>query len=102
MDRSVSPQPIYSAGDCPVCADSGAVLLLRAVGSGRMFFFCPLCGVAWPEPPVDQRLDSIATLTALAPGGVALPTIEEALSSGFPVAEVSFDEWYPLLKDLLS
>jgi hypothetical protein len=78
------------------------VLLLKAQGSGRLFFFCPLCGVAWREPPLFQQLDTILSLTSFAPAGVSLPTVEEALSTGFSLAEVPLDEWYALLKDLLN
>lgn len=90
---------IYSVGDCPVCADSGAVLLLKAVGSDRMVFLCPLCGVAWREPPVDRRLDEVETLQDLAPNGVALPTVSEATATGLALTEVAFDDWSALLEE---
>jgi hypothetical protein len=101
MHSDKNQQKIYSAGECPVCADSGAVLLLKAHGSERMFFLCPLCGVSWPEPPSGQQLETVFNLTTFAPTGVLLPTADEALRTGFSLDEVSFDDWYPLLKDLL-
>lgn len=102
MDSDKDLQRIYSAGDCPVCADSGAMLLLKARGSGRMFFFCPLCGVAWPHPPRAAQLDSVFGLTNFAPSGVVLPTLEEGFSTDVGLTEVSFDVWHPFLRDLLS
>lgn len=89
---------LYSVSDCPVCADSGAVLLLKAYGSGQTVFVCPLCGVAWREPPLDGRIDEIATLESLAPDGVTVPTSAEALSTGLTLTEVPFDRWFSFLK----
>jgi hypothetical protein len=89
---------VYSVGDCPVCADSGVVLLLKVVDSDKMVLFCPLCGVAWREPPADRRLDDIETLQNLAPNGVALPTASEATATGFALTEVAFDDWFSLLE----
>jgi RHS repeat-associated protein len=97
--RGVAARRIFSVGDCPVCADSGAVLLLKAAGSARMVLFCPLCGVAWPEPPTDRRLDEIKTLQDLAPSGVMLPTSSEAMDTGFALTEVAFEDWFSLLQD---
>jgi hypothetical protein len=91
--------PIYSAGDCPVCADSGALLLLKAIGTARVFFFCPLCGVAWREPPMPHHLDEILTPAALAPDGVELPSVDEVRQGAFKgVVQVSWNDWFPLLK----
>jgi hypothetical protein len=92
---------IYSVGDCPVCADSGAVLLLKAAGSGQLLFYCPLCGVAWEQPP-GKRIDQIKDLATLAPDGVSLPTASEVGTSGFNLFIVSFDQWFPLLREELS
>jgi hypothetical protein len=90
---------IYSAGECPVCADSGALLLLRAIGTARVFFFCPLCGVAWREPPMPNHLEEILTPAAVAPDGVELPSVDEVRHGVFQgVVEVSWNDWFPLLK----
>jgi len=94
-------QWLYSACDCPVCFDSGAVLLLRASSSGRMIFFCPLCGVAWREPPLDRRIDEILSLEDLAPNGVTLPTASEALTTGLDLTTVPLKVWVRFLEDLL-
>jgi len=90
---------IYSVGDCPVCADSGALLVLKATGAARLFFFCPLCGVAWREPPTPHHLEEILTPAALAPDGVELPSFDEVRGGAFHgVMEVSWSDWFPLLK----
>lgn len=99
MDSANDLRPIYSAGDCPVCADSGALILLKARDSGRTFFFCPLCGVAWLERPRPAKLDSILSLTDIAPKGATLASLEEASSIAGPLTELPFDAWYPLVKD---
>lgn len=96
---AATKRSLYSAGDCPVCADSGAVLLLKTVGAEQMILFCPLCGVAWREPPADRRLDEINALEDLAPHGVILPTQPEAMSTGLALTEVAFDKWFSLLED---
>ena len=100
-DPSESGQQLYSIGDCPVCIDSGAVLLLRRTDSGTWVFFCPLCGVAWNEAPVDGRLDQIASLEDQAPNGVVLPTDVEVLRAGLRVTEVPLDTWLPYLTEWL-
>ena len=93
--------PIYSAGDCPVCFDSGAVIVLMRTDTHRSVFLCPLCGVAWNQPPPPTQLHSVASLKELAPNGVALPTAEEARATGLPLVELTYDEWQPLLTPFL-
>lgn len=95
----VATRRIYSVGDCPVCADSGAVLLLNAVGIDRIVFFCPVCGVAWREPPAERRLDEVLTLQDVAPNGVALPTSSEVTATGLETTELAFEDWFSLLSD---
>jgi hypothetical protein len=92
---------LYSVGECPVCADSGAVLLLKAADTGRLVFFCPLCGVAWGQPPADRQLDEINRLDAFAPSGVMLPTRAEALRTGLALTEVALRDWLPHLDSLV-
>jgi predicted RNA-binding Zn-ribbon protein involved in translation (DUF1610 family) len=94
-------QKIYSVGECPVCGDSGTVIALKGVHSGTMVYLCPLCGVAWRKPPLDGRIDEIASLRDLERGGVVLPTEEEALRTGYPSKAVSSQHWLPLLEDAL-
>src|SRR5678815_4377075 len=81
--EGTAPLRLYSAGDCPVCADSGAVLCLKTAQSGRLIFFCTGCGVAWWTPPPVRTLDEINSLKNLAPEGVRFPSDLEVLDSGF-------------------
>jgi hypothetical protein len=101
-------EKLLSLGDCPICMDSGAMLLLTSLGPPQSaIFYCPLCGVAWTEPPRDGRVDEIASLGDVAPSGVRLPTAAEALQAGTELAakgtvmvEVPLNDWLHFLEDL--
>lgn len=93
MSADPERQILFSAGDCAVCADSGALLLLQARDSGRLFIFCPLCEVAWSEPPAPWTLDTVFELSHFAPQGARLPLAEDARRSGFDLKEVSLSDW---------
>jgi len=45
----------YSAGDCPVCADSGALLFVTDEAQGRVLIYCPACGCAWAHPSDAEK-----------------------------------------------
>ena len=77
------------------------MLLLKARGSGQLFFFCPICGVAWPELPDATRLDSIYELAQIAPDGAVLPTPTEARQSGLDLREVPYDVWYEMVERIV-
>ena len=90
---------LYSAGECPVCSDSGALLLLKTTGTARLFLFCPVCGVAWRERPMPYHVQEILTLAELAPDGVELPSLEDVQEAALEgVMEVPWNFWFPLLK----
>ena len=93
----IEERKLYSAGNCPICADSGALLCLKEIESGRLLFFCPTCGVAWRGPDY-WPIGEILRVEDLAPKGVTLPTSSEALNSRFAVVEVPFDEWFRSLR----
>jgi hypothetical protein len=97
-ERRADETRLFSAGDCPVCSDSGAVLLLKAVGTDQIIFYCPLCGVAWDEAPKSHYLDEIEPLETFAPAGVTLPTASEAKATGLVLVETDFSEWSSLLE----
>ena len=74
---------------CPVGCGMGMVFL-KAVGSGRVFFFCESCEVAWGSYPTEASPAEESVPELLAPEGIALPSredIEEAGISGRIVAE---------------
>ena len=48
------------------------------------------------NPPKDKRLDEVNALKDLAPQGVSLPTIDEALDSGLDTVTVDFEEWFTI------
>lgn len=86
---------LFSIGDCPVCSDSGAVLILRSSADDVFVFYCPLCGVAWAEPPVGNQLDEVLSLTDLAHAGVRLPMREELeqFDARYSVREIAYTDW---------
>ncbi len=96
MASSESPgRLLYSVGDCPVCADSGVVLVVRANTTGAFIFFCPACGVAWLRPPSGNQLDDVDSLSELAPTGISLPNRRELaeLEHGRVLREIPYDDW---------
>lgn len=89
-----------SGGDCPVCADSGAALLLIRHLDEQPVFFCPLCGCSWETPP--RAVDEIMSLEERAPGGVRLPTAREVQEFGERfqgLTEVERSDWEGLLSE---
>jgi len=94
----------FSAGDCSVCASSGAAFLLVRREAGTPIFFCPLCECSWETPPQPYVVDEIVSIEQRAPDGVRLPTESEAktLQKRFPsLAELETAEWERFLSDLL-
>ncbi len=67
---------------CPVCPGSGVIVCLKARITMELIFFCPLCGVAWPETPPPLVLDTVFALKELAPNGTLLPSQENIESAG--------------------
>jgi hypothetical protein len=61
MDRVA----LYGTSLCPVDGDSLASLVSRK--SGEVVLFCPICGVAFCEPPPRWELNEIVRLDDLAP-----------------------------------
>ena len=90
---------IFSAGDCPVDFDTGAAILLKARPSGKFFLFCPICGLAWLEPPL--ALNEMRGLRDFAPEGADLPSEEEAHNAGFAVTDITRDFWWDYLESVI-
>lgn len=80
---------VFGIADCPVCADSGALIALkpRRPGAG-LVFFCPLCGCAFREPTPPRTLDQILSVEQVAPEGVVLPSDDEVVSSGLDLVKL--------------
>ncbi len=76
-------QLLYVLDLCPTCSDSGRVFFVRDAFLGNVFFFCPGCGVAWPEPPSPGELTAVAAPERFAPTGLALPTEAEIAAAGY-------------------
>jgi hypothetical protein len=94
---------LHSAGDCPVCADLGALLCVESIANGTVILLCPLCGTAWDEPPIEGLVDAVRSLQEVAPSGIALPS-DDALKrfAARSLVEVDTDEWYDLLARYLA
>jgi hypothetical protein len=87
---------LYSAGPCSVCGVAGDALFAKDAQSGKLFFFCPSCGVAWPRPPEPYRVDSIDPVESLAPAGIVMPTRDEIRAASLEhliQAEVADGSW---------
>ena len=65
-----------------MCADSGDAMFVRALGTGRVFFACPLCGIAWVTPPQPCVVDTIDEPTVFAPGGYTVAGEDEIKAAG--------------------
>ncbi len=99
MKEHIRPR-LFSIGDCPVCASSGAVLVLRPKSTAKMVFFCPFCEVAWQSMPSERELNEVQSLADLAPSGVTLPELEEVVAAapGRSIREIHYSEWEDELK----
>jgi len=82
------------------------VFFVKSRGTGTVFFYCPLCGIAWNYPPPPTVLDEMNPLEHFAPSGIALPTREEIDAAGladliligFPFGEGATDFLGPHLR----
>ena len=65
-------------------------------------FFCPLCGVAWRQPPPQYELNEVSSLEELAPAGIELPSKYDVDTAGFTqVRELPAEDWLPDLEPFL-
>ena len=69
-------QQLFTAGDCPVCADTGSLLYLRRADEELYFYFCPTCGNAYLRRPRLYVVDEVNALASVAPNGVQIPEAE--------------------------
>jgi hypothetical protein len=75
-------RPIYSAGDCSVCASGGAAIFVKRLADRTVFFSCPECGCAWLERPVPFQVDSVERPTSFAPEGFCVATQADIAAAG--------------------
>jgi hypothetical protein len=93
---------LYSAGDCTVCSTSGIAVVLASLRGGYVYH-CPMCGIAWSEPPA-AGVDEVLTVAEIAPAGVRLPSADEIQrlrDGGVHLVEVSYEEWADDLEAVL-
>lgn len=92
--------PIYGTGDCPIDGDRLASLVSR--DTGRLVFFCPLCGVAFRDVPEPGDTDGmVLRLDELAPEGVILATREQVDAAGIVDVDEMVGYWEKWLDEVL-
>lgn len=84
---------------CPVDGDSLACLKSRA--TGKIVFFCPICGLAFKEPPVAWELNDNCRLDEFAPTGVVLPSRGELETAGATDLREMDGAWGQWVEDIL-
>lgn len=89
---------LFKTGDCPVCAEAGAVLVLQRRGHDTLVLHCPSCGCAWPEPPHRMRLDEVRSLADVAPEGVELPGDEPVAHRLGSMVAIEAGKWLEFLE----
>ena len=84
---------LYSAGDCVVCLDTGAQLML-ARPDASVFLYCPSCGTAWRTIHDARTLATIEKINKVAPDGFHVATEAEIERQGWQnlIAEVHADD----------
>jgi hypothetical protein len=95
---NIDDEEVFSAGDCPVCADSGALIGLVSTATGAVVLFCPLCETSWDQRPNDGRVDTVLSLGDVAPTGTVLAKRSQIMGSKLgPFERVDSGEWLELL-----
>ena len=71
--------------------------------SGKLIFYCPLCGVAWSNRPVGMELRQICSLRQVAPTGISLPSEDDLvdLRRSGTVHNVDYRTWREFLDPFL-
>jgi hypothetical protein len=93
---------LFSLGDCPICGDTGDVLVLRSKADLSLVFVCTLCCLAWRHPPSPNPWDfdgEYLTLKDVAPRGIEFPLFSHIQAVGFAVERiVPMDHWVDAVK----
>ena len=86
------PDVVYSTGDCPVCFDSSALLLVVAKDTGRLLVHCPSCGAVWKRPEDAAASKYYLGVKDLAPQGMRSATSREIEDAG--LASLVVGPWH--------
>jgi len=68
---------LYISGTCPVDGSIQNVYFAKIPSSGKIFFVCPMCKLAWSMPPEPTILDSLDDYKDYAPQGFWLPSRDD-------------------------
>jgi hypothetical protein len=59
------------------------LVFLKAIGTDRLFLYCPSCGIAWDRVPSEESPADFSVPELLAPHGSSLPSREDIDKSGW-------------------
>ena len=89
---------LYTCGECPICAETGDLLVVKNPVSQALFVFCHNCGCAWSTPPPPHEVNQVEPRETYAPGGFVLPTEQEisiVQGRGWPARRLEeLDDWW--------
>ena len=87
---------MHSAGDCPTCFDSGALLFVVSTDSGLVLAYCPACGCAWRDPREALEATSFQGLDDFGVSEVRGATRAEIAAAGSGDMIVRDEDDWPL------
>jgi hypothetical protein len=90
---------LYGTGMCPV--DGDVLACLRSRATGKIVFFCPICGLSFREPPPEWEVSEDIRLNDLAPTGVGLPSREEVDAAHLASIKALDATWMKWIEDVL-
>ena len=96
-DLTMKPT-VYWADPCSVCGGSGGAFFVKSILTGKVFFCCVMCGIAWEKPPfvVTNDKSTVNPPEKFAPDGIALATKEDIVAAGMDamiIREDFLEEW---------
>lgn len=60
----------------------GHLSIVKAIGSGLIFFACKACGCAWDQVPKPMTVDTVDSVYKFAPKGCVFATRQEIRDAG--------------------
>lgn len=96
---------MISAGDCPVCSDSGELIAIVTNQRCEILLTCPFCHIigSLPRGGTPDDLENLPALREYAPEGARLASVEDLRAFGrldLFVREASLDSWPGFLDEL--